>query len=118
MKKTILLLVFSFAAGLLNGFLGTGGGILLVFLFSLVYDGNRRDLFADTVLTVFFLSLVSALLYAKAGMIDLSFSATFFVPGVIGGVCGALLLEKIDLPLLKKLFAAMVIFCGVRMVLR
>lgn len=115
-KKTriILLGVLALAAGVVNGFLGTGGGIVLMLALTLVPandDTAARDRFATVIAVILPLSLVSAVAYGES--VDLSAASPYILPGILGGVLGALLLDKLSVKLIKKLFAAMVIWAGI-----
>lgn len=103
-------------AGTVNGLLGTGGGIILIFMLSSLDAGEKRDIFATTVLCILLLSIVTAFIYSRKGLIDFAFSFSLLVPALAGGAVGALLLDKINLNFLRKIFAAMVIYCGFSMV--
>ncbi|MBR6677087.1 MAG: hypothetical protein IKL24_07145, partial [Clostridia bacterium] len=67
-KKLILLFAAGVSAGFLNGFLGAGGGIILMWLFNRQCGGegadNVRDSFASVVAIVLMISTVSAVSYS------------------------------------------------------
>ena len=112
--RFFLLGLLAFGAGCVNGLLGTGGGIVLMFALSLVPatgENAARDRFATVIAVILPLSLISALSYGKS--IDLTAAAPYIIPGIIGGVLGALLLDKLSVGIVKKLFAAMVIWAGI-----
>ncbi len=122
-KKRLLLAVGAgAAAGFLNGLLGAGGGILLMYAFSFLNpdrsDAGVRDNFAATVAAVLPVTLFSAFLYVKDGRTDLSAVTPLILPALIGGIAGALLLDRLPTGLLKKLFSLLVIYSGFRMLFR
>ena len=106
--RLILLALASAAAGFVNGFLGTGGGIILIFALGLA-GIDERDKFATTIAAILPMTLISAFLY-KAKISDAS---PWLLAGMLGGAAGAFLLDKINLKWLKKLFALMVIWAGI-----
>lgn len=112
--RVILLGILAIFAGIVNGFLGTGGGIVLMFALSLIPnsdDTSTRDRFATLIAVILPLSLVSVLTYGKS--VDLSTASPYIVPGILGGIAGALLLDKLSVKIVKRLFAAMVIWAGI-----
>lgn len=105
-----MLAASALCAGIVNGFLGTGGGILLVFALSLA-EIDPRDRFATVIAVILPLSAVSVCFYS--GSARFSDAAPYLLPGMLGGVCGAMLLDRLDIRWVKKLFAAMVIWAGI-----
>lgn len=127
MKKGVFELLLTaiggLAAGFINGMLGTGGGIILVFLLGYLMRRDptlkniysTRDVFATVILAILPMSFVSALFYIKDGSVNINDALVYILPGIAGGIAGAYLLDKINVKFLKKLFAAMVIYAGVKM---
>lgn len=119
--RLFLLLAAGFAAGFLNGLLGAGGGILLVYALSAMNPDKTpdgvRDNFAATIAAVLPVTLFSAILYGIDGRMDISAVTPLVIPAALGGLSGAWLLSRINTKLLKKLFAVLVIYSGIRMLL-
>ncbi len=111
-------LILGFFAGLLNGLLGAGGGIILVRgggkVMPREYCGER-DVFANALCVMLPLSAVSALAYVLRGSVHGLEFTEFILPAVLGGIGGAMLLSVIDTRLLRLIFSALVVWSGVSM---
>jgi uncharacterized membrane protein YfcA len=106
-------------SGFVNGLLGAGGGILIVFgLAPLMGRGpdSRRDVFANALCVMLPVSAVSLMGYASSGRLPQTDLAPILIPCVAGGLVGALLLDRINTALLQKLFAILVIWSGTAMI--
>lgn len=103
----------------MNGFLGTGAGIVLVYLLSYLNKGQKKtkDNFAMAVVLVLPMSAVSLYFYVKGGNVDYELIRISVLPAILGGILGAYLMDKIDKRWLSLIFAALVIYSGFRMVL-
>ena len=117
-SKMALLALFSLLAGAINGFLGTGGGIVLVYALGAITDNDKKDNFATTLCAIIPMSLVSLISYGNSGNIDTSLIKTLIFPAVIGGALGALLTDKIRTKYLSLFFALLVMYSGICMVVR
>lgn len=117
-SKMALLVLFSLLAGAINGFLGTGGGIVLVYALGAITDNDKKDNFATTLCAIIPMSLVSLISYGNSGNIDTSLVKTLIFPAVIGGALGALLTDKIRTKYLSLFFALLVMYSGICMVVR
>ena len=110
-----------FLAGVCNGMIGCGGGIIIVYALSNLYAGDPertpQDVFASAVAAILPMSLVSSLIYTASG-VDGAGAVKYIVPAVTGGIVGAFLLDKIKQGFLRRLFAVLVMWAGVSMILR
>ena len=117
MSRVWLLCLCGVLAGFVNGLLGTGGGIILVFALCAI-SGNKgeKDVFANVLIVTAFLSVVSLAVYYIKGSFEVTKSAlTYSLAAVPGGVLGAYLLDRFDAGLIKKIFICLVIFAGLNM---
>lgn len=109
--------VKALGAGVLNGLLGAGGGMLIVpSLSSEGIEPNKAH--AASVAIMLPLSVVSAILYISKGQVSAADAVPYIPGGVAGAFLGAFLLRKISPKLLKKLFGALAVYAGVRAFLR
>lgn len=119
-------------AGMLNGLFGAAGGILLVLILPrltpprALYPSalplgarhERRDILATALSVMLPVSAVSGLFYWLGGIQpDPMLLLSLVLPAALGGLFGAYLLGKIPSRLLAKIFAALVVVSGIRMIL-
>ena len=110
-----------FLAGIANGLLGAGGGIIAVFALSyfLRLGGyERRDLYANALCVMLPISAVSCLRYAVAGHLVTEGFGVYAIPAVLGGIVGGVLLGRLRASLLKKIFGLLVIYSGILLIVR
>ena len=108
-------------AGLVNGLLGAGGGIVVVFALSALLRGeieDSRDLYANALCVMVPISIVSCVRYATGGNLVTEGFGVYALPAVAGGILGGILLGRLRASYLKKLFGALVIWSGVLLIIR
>ena len=116
--KRLFLLLTGAVSGFINGFLGTGGGIFLLFSAKLEEKmlppaPNEKDRFAQTVSVTLILSVVSAIIYfSGSGAVDASSAVIYILPALAGGAVGAKLLDIISVRLLNTVFSLLLITAG------
>ncbi len=117
MGEKILLAAGGVISGFINGLLGTGGGIALIFVLGkLLKQFDGKDIFANTLNVTLILSVISALIYMKKGEISFNEDTVKYVVSAgIGGLIGAYLLEKLQTKYVRKIFAVLVIIAGANM---
>ena len=113
-----LFCALSFLAGGINGFLGTGGGIVLIYILSALTENDKKDNFATTLCATVPMSVVSLFAYSKGGNIDTELVRLVALPAIIGGMLGALLTDKIKTQYLTICFSALVVYSGIQMVIK
>jgi uncharacterized membrane protein YfcA len=99
--------------GLINGLLGAGGGMLAVPL--LRRSVGVKEAHATSIAIIAVLSAVSAALYLMRGQVSISDALPYMPAGAVGAVIGATLLGRIPDRWLRRIFAAFMIWAGVRM---
>ena len=121
-RKDEILLAFSglFAlfAGFLNGFLGAGGGAVMLFLLKLIYKDDPKASFASVTAVILPMTVISAAVYGVYHPGIFSASLYLLPAALAGGVIGALLLGKIRPRALTLIFAALSLFSGAAALLR
>ena len=118
--KKVLIFSAAFLSGTLNALIGAGGGILLTYAISRLYRGDfsdKRDIYVNSQASMIPCCALSFAIYASEGHFSVTAALPLSVSAVIGGVLGSLLLSKINSRVIGKLFAALVIFSGIRMII-
>lgn len=113
-----LFILFSLLAGGVNGLLGTAGGIIFVYMLTVLTDNDTKDNFATTICATLPISAVSAFVYFKNSKIDFAMIGKVALPAILGGFLGAVVVDKINTKWLNVIFAVLVIYCGIKMILR
>lgn len=104
-KKNIPL--SGFFVGTLAGYFGIGGGFLIVP--TLMYSGGLSiiDAIGTSLVSVSAFGLTTASSYLVAGNVDVLIASMFVIGGVVGGLFGIRLTDKIPKENLTKIFAVM-----------
>ena len=97
-------------AGVLNGLIGTGGGVILLFILRKLC-GDRKA-FASVLITVIPVSLVSAYIYCRSDPALFGSALPYLIPAAAGGTLGAAFFGKIKTKTLKILFSLMLTVSG------
>lgn len=104
-------------AGLINGLLGAGGGMIAVpYLRS--QGLSTRQSHATSVAVIAPMSMLSAVLYLFTDRVSFSDAWAYIPAGAAGAVVGALLLKKISPDLLRRLFGAFAVWAGIRLLMK
>lgn len=105
------------AVGLINGFFGALGGVAAVIMLEKMgFDTKKAH--AAAVGIIMPVSVVSLIFYFLNGKVDLSLTLKTVPFGVAGAAVGGLLLKKINPRILKGLFALLLIYSGINLLVR
>ena len=119
-KTVARLAAGGFAAGVVNGIFGNGGGVVIVFLLGSAgaLFPEKRDIFANVTAAVLPIALTSALIYSSVSPPMMSDVIAVGAASLAGGIIGAVILGKVNARLLKMLFASLMIISGILMLAR
>ena len=116
-KKLLKPTILGLGVGFINGVFGAGGGMLAVPI--LKSEGlSQKSAHANAVAVILPITVLSAVLYLVKGSVSLADSLVFIPTGLIGSVIAAFALQKFSNKWLQKIFAAFMIYAGVRLLLR
>lgn len=105
------------AAGLINGFFGGGGGMVLVPLLAGKCGLSQRKAFATSVAIIAPMCALSAVIYRLRGSLDIALALPYLIGGLVGGIIGGKLFKKMSMKWLRRAFALLVLYGGVRALL-
>ena len=111
------------AAGVVNGLLGAGGGVIMLYLVRVMLNSSKdetsagKDAFASVVAIMLPVSMASAVSYALRGSFDVAEMRILAIPALVGGIAGAYLTDKLPVNVIKGIFALLVVISGIRMMM-
>ena len=114
-KNKRTLVVLGCLSGFINGFLGGGGGVLVLATLLSVVKLHQKSAQATALLVILPLTLVSAVVYIIQGSVDWLPTLWATLGVVAGGALGALLLSKLKGNTAKIIFAVVLIAGGIKM---
>ena len=79
---------------------------------------ERRQLLVTSQAAMIPCCLLSAIIYTASGGLDTSNFTVFAIPAILGGAIGSILLDKIKPIWIGRIFSALVIWSGLRMIVR
>ena len=115
----LTLLLIGVAAGLLSGFIGIGGGLLIVP--ALMYFTGLSQMAAQGTGLALMLPPIGALAvmnYWKAGEVDIRAAAVMVVAFMIGGHFGSRIALAMDPLKVRLAFGTVMLFVAVRMIIQ
>lgn len=103
------------AAGLFGAILGVGGGVIVVPLLVYLFRYDQRRAAATSLGGIGITAFVGAVSYGFHGRLHVPEAALVGIPAAVGVVFGAALQQRVPLRLLSALFAALLVFVGLRL---
>lgn len=101
-------------AGLINGFFGGGGGMILVPLLVSRCKLSQQQAFATSVAVIFPLCALSAAIYLFRGSVDISAALPYLAGGLTGGLLGGRIFRRVNARWLRRIFALLLLYGGWR----
>ena len=117
-KQTAWYLAAGAGAGTLAGFLGIGGGIILVpMMTGLLYLSQHRA-HGTSLAVILPIAAVGTVVYSTRGDIDWPLAATIGVGSILGAVIGAKLMMRLSAHRLRQAFGLYTIAVAIVLILR
>lgn len=104
--------------GFINGFLGAGGGMLVVPLLRLIFKQSPKVAHSTAVLVILPVSLVSSIAYLVSGQMQFDILWPVMIGTVLGGLSGTFLLTKLKNTVIVLLFSLVMIGSGIFIIVK
>lgn len=101
-------------AGIANGFFGGGGGMVLVPLLTHKCGLDQRKAFATSVAIILPLCVLSSVIYFFRGGLDFWTALPYLAGGLVGGWIGGKVFKKLNMDWLRRVFALLILYGGVK----
>jgi uncharacterized membrane protein YfcA len=117
MSQILLYIVWGLIAGVASGFLGIGGGIILVPVLGLIFGLSQHQAQGTTLaLMVPPIGLLAALKYYSDGNVNLKIAAFICLGFFFGGYVGATLVHHVPDTVLRRIFGFVMLFVSLRLI--
>ena len=113
-----ILLVIGLCAGILSGFVGVGGGIIIVPAL-VIFLGFSQHMAQGTSLGMMLppIGILAVMNYYKSGNIDMKASLILCLTFVVGGYLGSKMSIAIDQKVVKKIFAVIMLIASIKLLM-
>ncbi len=117
MTQILLYIVWGLIAGVASGFLGIGGGIILIPVLGLIFGLTQHQAQGTTLaLMIPPIGLLAALKYYHAGNVNIKIAAFVCLGFFFGGYAGAALVQHIPDTVLRRIFGFVMLFVSLRLI--
>ena len=106
--------IFGGITGFLNGLLGAGGGMVAVPVLKRQMD--TKEAHATSIAIIIPMSIFSATSYLLKGSVTIQSALPYIPGGIAGALLGIYILKKVKPKFIKKVFALVMLWAGIRMV--
>lgn len=116
--STFIVLIFiGFLAGILSGFVGVGGGILIIPLL-IMWLGLSQFEAQGTALAAMLppIGILAAINYYNAGHVKLEYAVVICITFVFGGYLGSKYLLNFNPHVVKKVFGVVMFFAAIKLI--
>ncbi len=115
-QPALKVLILGLVGGVIGGFFGIGGGIVLVPLIVYALKGDQHTAHATSLGAIVLISIASMIRYAIDGNIEFDFGIALGVGGIVGSTIGAGVMHRLSANTLRIVFSVVLIVVGLRMV--
>ena len=116
-NKNFVLISAGLLIGFINGFLGSGGGMIAVPLLRYVLKLSVKESHATAIFVILPMSVVSGITYLISGVCGVFPTLLVTLVSLAGALIGSVMLSKLKSNIISFIFCAIIIYAGVRMIL-
>ena len=112
------ILIIGLLSGVISGFFGAGGGLVLVPYMTKILKEDEVTARATTIMCIFFMVLASSIFYFYKSVIDWSLAGKCIIGGIIGSFIGSKWLIKLNSKWLEITFIIFLFYSGFSFLLK
>ena len=116
-NKNVITALSGLLIGTVNGLMGAGGGILAVPLLKKC-GMEQKDAHVNAVAVILPICVMSAGLYLYKGNVTFKDALPFIPSGIVGSLLGTVIIKKISPIYLKRIFAVIMVYSGILLILK
>lgn len=116
--QIVLLILLGLFVGFANGFLGAGGGMILVPCFIAILKQDTKIAHATAILIILPICVASGVIYILKGGFDFDVFLPCIIGTLIGGITGTFLLSKLKNDIITLIFSLVMISAGIIMIVK
>lgn len=116
-KENVRIAVIGTTIGLVNGILGAGGGMLAVPLLKKI-GFSQKESHTNAIAIILPITIVSAAIYLFKDFVEIKDSLIYIPTGLLGAILGTYILKKISPKWLKRIFGILMVYAGVRLLIK
>ena len=114
----LFLILIGLAAGFLSGFIGVGGGIIIIPLLMILLGMTQHQAQGTSIAVMLPpIGILAAWNYHKASFVDWKYALIISVAFIVGGYLSSKWAVNVDAKILKKVFGIMLLFGGFRLII-
>ena len=113
----IVLIIIGLLAGILSGFVGVGGGILIIPLL-IIFLGISQFEAQGTAIVAMLppIGILAAINYFKSGYVKWEYAAVIALTFVVGGYFGSKISLTLDAEIVKKVLGVVMLFAAIKLI--
>lgn len=112
------IMLIGIIAGFISGMFSAGGGLILVPIFVYLLNLNEQKARATSLFCILPMVVVTAIVYSRNDFIDWNIGVKCAIGGIVGGLVGSKLLNKIPAKYLKISFILFLLYAGISIILK
>ena len=116
-KLNLTLGALALLTGFINGLLGAGGGMITVPLLKKI-GFDQKSAQQNAIAVILPITLLSSIVYIASGYVSISDPLPYIPGGLIGALIGTWIMKKISNKILRYIFAAFILYAGVRLLIK
>ena len=113
----IVLIIIGLLAGMLSGFVGVGGGLLMIPLLMMFLDFSQLEAQGTTIVAMLPpIGILAAINYFKSGYVKWEYAIVIALTFVIGGYFGSKWSLSLNTDIVKKVFGFVMLFAAIKLI--